>query len=146
MVFSSNIFLVITFLSIASLTLCSAQIRNTNVTLAGVITCPNTSLSSAGTFRVIPQAQVDVVCTSFFIPRVTKSAKTNFVGVYSLSFSQSDILFNNPELCYLNVTLPMNSCTFSPPGGAIRFPILAIRSPFGVVTYYFPGAPTYVRA
>ncbi|GFP82194.1 hypothetical protein PHJA_000362700 [Phtheirospermum japonicum] len=143
MVFSSNIFLVITLLSIASLTLSSAQIQRTNATLAGVITCPNTSLSTAGTFRAIPQAQVDVVCPSFFISRVMKSTKTNFAGVYSLSFSQTDILLNNPELCYLNVTLPMNSCTFSTTGEAIRFPILSV---FGVAFDYFPGAPTYVRA
>ncbi|KAL8043490.1 hypothetical protein ABFX02_09G123500 [Erythranthe guttata] len=115
-----------------------------NVTLAGVITCPNDSLATLRIFRIIPEAKVDVVCGILFFQRTVKSTTTNLIGVYSFSFSFSDILLNNPELCYLNVTLPSNSCTFDPPGGAIRFPIVGIRSVLGTVSAYIPGAPSYL--
>ncbi|KAL6568323.1 hypothetical protein OROHE_004007 [Orobanche hederae] len=144
MAFSSNILLALVLVSIGSSTISSAQ--SNNVTLAGVVTCPDASLSAVGTYRVIPQAKVDVVCPVLFFPRVAKSTMTNFVGVYSFSFGPSEILFSNPELCYLNVTLPVNSCKLDPPGGAIRFPIIGIRSFFGMVMAYIPGAPRYVAA
>ncbi|KAL6585225.1 hypothetical protein OROMI_004514 [Orobanche minor] len=144
MPFSSNIPLVIALIAIGSFTLSSAQFDN--ITLIGVVYCPNTSLSDVRTYRLIPQAKVDVVCPVFFSPRVTKSTTTNLVGVYTFSFSPSDILFGNPEFCYLNITLPANSCKFDPPGGAIRYPILAARSFFGRVLTYSPGVPSYDAA
>ncbi|KAI3455655.1 hypothetical protein Pfo_012318 [Paulownia fortunei] len=137
--------LLIALLSIG-FTVSSAQGAFNNVTLAGVVTCNNASVAAVKTYRVIPQARVDVVCGILFFQRVTKSTTTNFAGIYSFSFSPVDILFNNPELCNLNVTIPPNSCNFDPPGGALRFPIIAIRSAVGVVIDYVPGAASYVPA
>ncbi|KAG8380197.1 hypothetical protein BUALT_Bualt07G0168400 [Buddleja alternifolia] len=109
-----------------------------------VITCANTSLSTVRTFPVIPQAKVDVVCGFLFFPSVTKSVTTNSAGIYSISFNTADVLFNNPNACYLNVNLPAYSCTFDPLGGALRFPIVTIRSDLGVVTAFVHGAMSYV--
>ncbi|KAL7126360.1 hypothetical protein ABFS83_14G181100 [Erythranthe nasuta] len=117
-----------------------------NITMAGVITCPNASLANVKTFSTIPEAKVDVVCKFLFLKRVMKSTTANNEGVYSFSFSMSDILLNKLNLCYLNVTIPPNSCTFRPPGGAIRFPIVGIKSDSGKVIAYIPGAPSYVPA
>ncbi|KAK4437325.1 hypothetical protein Salat_0066400 [Sesamum alatum] len=98
-----------------------AQLPLFDISLAGTISCPNASLATVGTFRVIPQATVDVVCGLSRIP----------------------LLFN-PELCQLRVILPVGSCVFVPPGGSIILPITAIKDRLNIVSTYIPGAPTYV--
>ncbi|PIN09561.1 hypothetical protein CDL12_17862 [Handroanthus impetiginosus] len=71
---------------------------------------------------------------------------TNIAGVFIISFTPAEILFNNPELCHLRVTLPPGSCPFYPPRGTLRYPIIGIRSGSGIgpVIFYIPGAPTFV--
>ncbi|KAL2243168.1 UNVERIFIED_CONTAM: hypothetical protein Sindi_0434800 [Sesamum indicum] len=136
--------LLITLLSIG-FTVSSAQVSVLDVPLAGVITCANTSLAAVRTFRVVPQARVDVVCG--LSQTVVRSTTTNSQGIYTFFFDRvrTPLLFN-PEQCILRVVLPLGSCVFVPPGVSITFPIIAIRNLLGILLSYIPGAPTYVVA
>ncbi|GER28363.1 pollen Ole e 1 allergen and extensin family protein [Striga asiatica] len=140
----SNILLLTTLVSIAlsGITLSALQY---DVTLSGVATCPNSSLSVAHTYSVISRAQVEVVCPNSYIGNVLlKNTTTDNEGVYSFTFSVVEIHTNKLQLCYINVSLPMDgSCTFVPPGGAILYPILAVETLLRTVLVYSPGAPTY---
>ncbi|KAL2243167.1 UNVERIFIED_CONTAM: hypothetical protein Sindi_0434700 [Sesamum indicum] len=139
MAFPSTL-LLITLLSIG-FTVSSAV----DVPLAGVISCTNTSLAAVGTFPVVPQARVDVVCG--LSQTVLRSTTTNSRGIYTFFFELVKIpLLYNPEQCLLKVTLPPGSCVFVPLGSVITFPIIAIRDIVGIVSEYIPGAPTLVLA
>ncbi|KAK4428484.1 hypothetical protein Salat_1148000 [Sesamum alatum] len=119
------------------------QLQLVDVSLAGVITCPNMSLETVGTFCVIPQATVDVVCG--LSQSVIRSTTTNSAGIFSFFFNRARIqLLLNPKLCQLRIILPVGSCVFVPPGGSIRSSIIAIRVSLNIVSAYIPGPPTYV--
>lgn len=122
----------------------AAQTVEVSMVLAGLVTCTNTSISDAISYAVIPQAKVAVVCGIFLFERVVKSTTASYFGIYTFSFSPTDILLTNPEFCHLRVTFPASSCTFDPPGGVLRFPIVGIRSSSGSLIEYIPGVPTYL--
>ncbi|KAG6425794.1 hypothetical protein SASPL_109998 [Salvia splendens] len=136
-------FLLIALLSLG-FTQSPAQTVEINLVLAGVLTCTNTSIASAGTYAVIPQAKVEFVCGIWIFERVVKSTTTSSLGIYTFSFGARDILLNNPELCYLKATFPSSSCSLDPSGGVLRFPIVGIRSSSGILTEYVPGSPSYL--
>ncbi|KAL0415016.1 UNVERIFIED_CONTAM: hypothetical protein Slati_3333500 [Sesamum latifolium] len=141
MAFPSTLLLIALF-SI-EFTVSLAQVPGVDIPLAGVVTCPNTSLATVGTYRVVPQARVDVVCGLSQI--VLQSTTTNTQGIYTFFFDLVKIpLLYNPDQCLLRVILPPGSCVFVPPGGSITFPIIAIKNILGILSTYIPGAPTYV--
>lgn len=135
--------LLIVFLSL-KLTRTPAQTVEISEVLAGVITCANTSISEARTYAIVPRAKVEFVCGILVFERVVKSTTTSNAGIYTFSFSPTDILLTNPEICHLRVTFPPSSCTFDPPGGTLTFPIIGIRSSSGSLVQYIPGAPSYL--
>lgn len=138
-------FLLITLLALA-LSQASSQELNSNATLAGIVTCINASIATVRTYPLIPEARVDVVCSVLFLEKVIKSTNTNLAGIYSFSFNAADmLLLSVPELCYLKVTMPANSCVFDPSGGFLKLPVVGIRSALGMVTQFVPGAPSYLR-
>lgn len=113
--------------------------------LAGVLTCTNASIASVKTYPVIPEAQVDVVCGISFLEKVIKSTITNPRGIYSFSFNVSDVVvLSIPDLCYLKVKVPPTSCLFDPPGGILKFHIIATQSGLGLLNGFTTGAPTYM--
>lgn len=135
--------LIIALLSL-KLTQTPAQTVDISEVLAGTITCINTSIATARIYAIVPQAKVEFVCGILFFQRVVKSTTTNYAGIYTFAFSISDILLSNPEFCHLRVTFPPSSCTFDPPGGTLRFPIIGVRSSSGSLIQYIPGAPSYL--
>ncbi|KAG6425795.1 hypothetical protein SASPL_109999 [Salvia splendens] len=145
MAFPSS-FLLITLLSLA-LSQASSQALYSNATLAGIVTCINASIAAVKTYPLVPDARVDVVCGVLFVEKVIKTAHTNLEGVYSFSFNVADTaLLSVPQMCYLKVAMPDNSCVFDPSGGFVKLPIVVgLRSGLGMVTYFIPGAPSYSR-
>ncbi|CAA3020263.1 Hypothetical predicted protein [Olea europaea subsp. europaea] len=125
MAFPSTYLLMTTLLSIA-FALSSAQLLLSGGILGGVITCTNTSVAIAGTYDVIPQAKVDLVCGSGSVSQVVKSTVTNTAGVYTFIFTSLDTILNDPGKCFLLVTLPINSCIFNIPNGVLRIPIVVL--------------------
>ncbi|KAL2555043.1 uncharacterized protein Fot_08662 [Forsythia ovata] len=146
MAFPSTFFLMTTLLSIA-FTASSAQLLLSGGILGGVITCTNTSLAIAGTYNVIPQAKVDLVCGSGSVSQVIKSTVTNTAGVYYFLFTSVDTILNDPGKCFLLVTLPTNSCIFNIPNGVLRIPIVVLSTVdalVGKLLILVPGALSYV--
>ncbi|KAL2555172.1 uncharacterized protein Fot_08791 [Forsythia ovata] len=146
MAFPSTFFLMTTLLSIA-FTASSAQLLLSGGILGGVITCTNTSLAIAGTYNVIPQAKVDLVCGSGSVSQVIKSTVTNTAGVYYFLFTSVDTILNDPGKCFLLVTLPTNSCIFNIPSGVLRIPIVVLSTVdalVGKLLILVPGALSYV--
>ncbi|KAK4427425.1 hypothetical protein Salat_1511800 [Sesamum alatum] len=135
--------LLITLLSIG-FTVSYAQGDLAGFAVGGVIFCPNTSLAAVGTYRVVPQATVDVVCGRS--QSVVRSTTTNSAGIFSFFFNRVETLLFNLEECQIRVILPPGSCVFVPPGGSIRYTIISIRNRLGIVNAYILGAPTYVLA
>ncbi|XP_057792896.1 uncharacterized protein LOC131009518 [Salvia miltiorrhiza] len=140
-------FLVMTLVSVAAaVSQASPQKLNSNVTLAGIVTCINASIAAVKTYPLIPEARVDVVCGVVFLEKVIKSTNTNLAGIYSFSFDAADMaLLSVPELCHLKVTMLASSCVFDPSGGFLKLPIVGMRSALGMLTDLLPGAPTYSR-
>ncbi|KAL2534199.1 Uncharacterized protein Adt_07550 [Abeliophyllum distichum] len=146
MAFPSTFFLITTLLSIA-FTASSAQLLLSGGVLGGVITCTNTSLAIAGTYNVIPQAKVDLLCGSGSASQVIKSTVTNTTGVYYFLFTSVDTILNDPGKCFLLVTLPPNSCIFNIPNGVLRIPIVVLGTVdalVGKLLILVPGALSYV--
>ncbi|KAG6428821.1 hypothetical protein SASPL_106858 [Salvia splendens] len=112
--------------------------------LAGVLTCTNTSIASAGTYAVIPQTKVEFVCGILIFERVVRSTTTSSLGIYTFTFGARDILLNIPEFCHLKATFASSSCSLDPSGGVLRFPIVGIRSSSGTLIEYIPGSPSYL--
>ncbi|PIN21261.1 hypothetical protein CDL12_06051 [Handroanthus impetiginosus] len=115
--------------------------------LGGFLTCTNTSVSIAGTYPVIPQARVDLVCGSGSLARVIQSAVTNTAGVYSFVLTTLDTVLNDPGSCYLRATVPSTSCNFNVPTGVLRIPIVVLRvvdALVGKLLILVPWALSYV--
>ncbi|KAL1551788.1 hypothetical protein AAHA92_19588 [Salvia divinorum] len=143
MAFPSS-FLLIALLSLA-LSQASSQALDINATLAGIVTCINASIATVKTYPLVPDARVDVVCGVLFVEKVIKSTNTDREGIYSFSFNAADTaLLSVPQMCYLKVAMPGNSCVFDPSGGFVKLPIVVgFRSAIGMVAYFIPGAPSY---
>ncbi|CAK9144643.1 unnamed protein product [Ilex paraguariensis] len=89
-------------------------VDNANITTVlseGTIVCANTSLSTPGTFNVIPQAPVDLVCGNATL----QSTQTSLTGVYVFAFNIPNTLIFDPNTCELHVTILANTCTFPSP-------------------------------
>ncbi|KAG6384548.1 hypothetical protein SASPL_155627 [Salvia splendens] len=88
-----------------------------NATLAGIVTCINASIATVKTYPLVPDAR-----------------------------GSDTALLSVPEMCYLKIAMPENSCVFDPSGGFVKLPIVVgLRSGLGMVTYFIPGAPSYSR-
>ncbi|KAI3455654.1 hypothetical protein Pfo_012317, partial [Paulownia fortunei] len=141
--------LLITLFSIsATATLANAALLGGGI-LGGVITCTNTSVAMAGTYNVIPQAKVDLVCGAggTSLPAVIKSTQTNTAGLYTFLISSADAILLDGGNCYLNVTIPPNSCVFNVPTGVLRIPVVVlatIDALVGKVLVLVPGAVSYL--
>ncbi|KAL2555173.1 uncharacterized protein Fot_08792 [Forsythia ovata] len=149
MAFSSTTLVIITLFSIISATVPLANATLGGGILGGVLTCTNTSIDVAGTYKVIPQTKVDVVCgvggTS--LPTVIKSTQTDTAGVYTFLFTSLDTILNDPGKCYLNVTLPPNSCILNIPTGVLRIPVVVLSTVdalLGKLLVLVPGALSWV--
>ncbi|CAI9779938.1 unnamed protein product [Fraxinus pennsylvanica] len=149
MAFSSTTLLIITLFSIsATIPLANADLLGGGI-LGGVLTCTNTSIAVAGTYSVIPQAKVDVVCGAggTSLPTVIKSTQTDTAGVYTFLFTSLDTILNDPGKCYLNVTLPPNSCILNIPTGVLRIPVVVLSTVdalLGKFLVLVPGALSWV--
>ncbi|CAI9779937.1 unnamed protein product [Fraxinus pennsylvanica] len=140
-------FLLITLLSIAFAVSSTQGISLGGGILGGVITCTNTSVAVAGTYNVIPQAKVDLVCGSGSVTQIVKSTVTNTAGVYYFVFTSLDTILNDPGKCFLLVTLPTNTCIFNIPNGVLRIPIVVLSTVdalVGKLLILVPGALSYV--
>ncbi|KAL7100265.1 hypothetical protein ACP275_09G136800 [Erythranthe tilingii] len=142
----------ISLLSIsATIAATNAAILNGGI-LGGVITCTNTSVAIAGTYNVVPQAKVDLVCgpgSGASLPAVIQSTQTNAAGLYRFVATALDTVLFDSGKCYLNVTLPPNSCTFNIPTGnpILRIPIIVLTTVdalVGKILVLVPGAVSYV--
>ncbi|KAK6124698.1 hypothetical protein DH2020_041553 [Rehmannia glutinosa] len=110
--------LLITLLSVSTTATVASAALLVGGVLGGVITCTNTSVALAGTYNVIPQAKVDLVYT---------------------------VLLDGGN-CYLNVTVPPNSCVFNVPTGVLRIPVVVlstIDALVGKLLVLVPGAVSY---
>ncbi|CAA3027247.1 Hypothetical predicted protein [Olea europaea subsp. europaea] len=128
MAFSSTTLLSLTLYTIfAIVPLAKADLLVGGI-LGGVLTCTNTSIVVAETYNVIPQAKVDVVCGAggTSLPTVIKSTQTDTTGLYTFLFTSLDTISIDSGKCYLNVTLPPNSCILNIPTGFLKIPVVVL--------------------
>lgn len=101
------------------------------------MSCTNASVA------VIPNATVDFVCGTSIV-EVIQSTQTNITGIYNFVISSLDAILLNGGKCYLNVTLPPNSCILNLPTsiGVLRIPwfvLSAIDTLVGKILVLVPG-------
>ncbi|KAG8380194.1 hypothetical protein BUALT_Bualt07G0168100 [Buddleja alternifolia] len=96
--------------------------------LGGVIACTNTSISVAGTYKVIPLSKVDLFCGASGTSVLVVFTQTNTSGLYTFLFMSAGTISPDGGKCYLNVTIPPNSCVFNIPTGVLRIPLLVLST------------------
>ncbi|KAA8541605.1 hypothetical protein F0562_022757 [Nyssa sinensis] len=98
-----------------------------NVLLGGTIVCADTSIATAGTYKVIPQAPFELRCGNSSTETVVKQGVTDLSGVYFLLLTGADTLLIDKNVCYLRVTIPpYSSCTLSVANGFLRIPFVVL--------------------
>lgn len=130
-----------------SVTVPMAQSSVVGGVLGGTLLCTNTSLANVGTYPVIANARVDVVCGQGSLARVIRSSQTNLAGIYYFTFTLVDTILNDPSSCYLNVTIPPNSCIFNVPTGILRIPLgvlSTIDALLGSILVLVPGTLSFL--
>ncbi|KAK4413735.1 hypothetical protein Salat_2786300 [Sesamum alatum] len=139
-------FVFITLLSVAT-SMSSAAFIGAGI-LGGVLTCTNSSIALAGTYPVIPQARVNLMCGGGSLgEQVVKSVLTDTAGLYNFLLTTLDIVLANPGNCYLIATIPPGSCMFALPPGILRIPIVVLGTIDALIGQFLilaPGPMSYV--